>query len=69
MSARSACFARQFSDSMVCDWCGQSWDVNDPGPPRCKVATGPVRTMDVEDRLADLERRVADLEAMQEDSS
>jgi hypothetical protein len=69
VTAVGTCFAKQFSDMMVCDWCGQSWDVNDPDPPRCRVVTGPVRTMDLEDRVTALERRVADLETRRDAAS
>lgn len=30
------CQAVKFSDLMVCDYCGLTWDTNDPNPPKCK---------------------------------
>ena len=30
------CRAKQCSDSMVCEPCGMSWDMNDPDPPKCR---------------------------------
>ena len=33
------CKARQHSDQMVCDACGLCWDMNDPDPPECAVAS------------------------------
>lgn len=32
----SNCEAKQMSDQMVCDFCEQVWDVNDPEPPQCR---------------------------------
>lgn len=31
----TGCRARQMSDQMVCNGCGQAWDMNDPDPPAC----------------------------------
>lgn len=31
----SECKARQYSDQMMCDYCGLAWDVNDHDPPDC----------------------------------
>jgi hypothetical protein len=30
------CEARQYSSSMVCNRCNQTWDMNDPYEPACK---------------------------------
>jgi hypothetical protein len=35
MSKRNDCFARQYSDQMICSACGLIWDLNDPEPPAC----------------------------------
>lgn len=32
------CWAQQKSDSMVCERCQQTWDMNDPYPPNCDRA-------------------------------
>ncbi len=34
------CGAQQKSDQMVCAECDQSWDVNDPYPPKCLLRRG-----------------------------
>lgn len=31
-----SCYARQYSDQMMCGPCGLQWDVKDPEPPECK---------------------------------
>ena len=36
--ALPACAARQFSDQMVCEPCGLTWDTNDSDEPRCRKA-------------------------------
>lgn len=33
------CEARQYSDQMVCEKCGLTWDMNDSFPPECKKET------------------------------
>lgn len=33
----SNCKARQYSDQMMCGYCGLQWDVNDPDPPLCQT--------------------------------
>lgn len=35
MGKRNDCFARQYSDQMICSACGLIWDLNDPEPPEC----------------------------------
>lgn len=35
-TVRARCTAVQMSDSMVCENCNLTWDVNDPFPPACK---------------------------------
>ena len=38
------CRAKQFSDTMVCDLCGLTWDTNDPVPPVCGLKPAPSET-------------------------
>jgi len=40
MSKRNNCFARQYSDQMICSACGLVWDLNDPEPPACAKIDG-----------------------------
>lgn len=42
---RATCFAARRDDSVVCRWCGLTWDVNDPRPPACRYPPHGVRSL------------------------
>ena len=35
------CYARRYSDQMVCSKCGLAWDANDSEPPACRPPASP----------------------------
>lgn len=54
------CYARQFSDHMVCAKCDLAWDVNDCDPPSCKRCAATDECAKTVERLRARHRRTGE---------